>query len=55
MVLANTKARLTIQYRHEPETQPDDPSHSGNYNIPHDDNTAAELLALSVEALYPTR
>ncbi|MYM33094.1 hypothetical protein GTP44_00415 [Duganella sp. FT50W] len=55
MVTANTKPGLTIQYRHEPETQPDDPSHSGIDNIPHDDNTAAELLALSVEALYPSR
>lgn len=55
MVLANTKPKLNIQYRHEPEAQPDDPSHSGIYNLMHDDNTAAELLALSVEALYPSR
>lgn len=25
------------------------------YNIPEDDTTAAELLALSVDALFPTR
>jgi hypothetical protein len=55
MVLTHTKPRLAIEYRHEPEMQPDDPSHSGIYNLMPDDNTAAELLALSVEALYPSR
>lgn len=55
LVLEQTNPRLTIEYHHEPENQPDDPSHSGIYNIPEDDTTAAELLALSVDALFPTR
>jgi hypothetical protein len=54
-VWAGTMPRFLIQYLHEPEIQPADPSHSGIYNIPRDDNTVAELLALSVETLYPTR
>lgn len=54
-VAAGTFNQLAIYYLHEPEMQPPDPSHSGIYNIPENDNTAAELLALSVEALYPTR
>jgi len=54
-VAAGTFDQLIIHYLHEPEIQPPDSSHSGIYNIPEYDNTAAELLAMSVEALYPTR
>lgn len=54
-VQAGTLERLLLQYLHEPETQPDDPSHSGIYNVPLDSITVGELLARSVETLYPTR
>lgn len=57
-VREGTTDRLEISFIHEPETKPPaDPSHSGIYNLPLGDSdiTAAELLALSVEEIFPTR
>ena len=54
-VRQKTVDQLEIAFLHEPEDHPSDPSHSGIYHLPPHDNTAAELLAMSVEQLYPTR
>lgn len=42
-----------LRVLHEPE--PDDPSHSGVYGIPHDDDLAAELIAQVVLEDHPAR
>jgi hypothetical protein len=39
---------------HEPE-EPDDPSHSGIYEIFHDDEIIAELIAQAIIEKYPAR
>jgi len=45
--------RHTLRVEHEPEE--DDPSHSGIYGLPQDDEIAAELLAQAVLEKYPAR
>ena len=43
-----------LRVLHEPE-EPDDPSHAGIYEIPHDDEIIAELIAQVVLEKYPAR
>jgi hypothetical protein len=43
-----------LRVLHEPE-EPDDPSHAGIYEIPHDDEMIAELIAQVVLEKYPAR
>jgi hypothetical protein len=45
--------RRLLRVLHEPE--PDDPSHSGIYDIPHDDETVAELILQVVLENHPAR
>lgn len=45
--------RRVLRVLHDPE--PDDPSHSGIYNIPHDDEIVAELIAQVVLENHPAR
>jgi hypothetical protein len=42
-----------LSVKHEPED--DDPSHSGIYGLPHDDEIVGELLAQAVLEKYPAR
>jgi hypothetical protein len=43
-----------LRVLHEPE-EPDDSSHAGIYEIPHDDEIIAELIAQAVLEKYPAR
>jgi hypothetical protein len=43
-----------LRVLHEPE-EPDDPSHAGIYEIPHDDEIIAELIAQVVLENHPAR
>jgi hypothetical protein len=43
-----------LRVLHEPE-EPNDPSHAGIYEIPHDDEIIAELIAQVVLEKYPAR
>lgn len=43
-----------LRVLHEPQ-EPDDPSHAGIYEIPHDDEIIAELIAQVVLEKYPAR
>ena len=43
-----------LRVLHEPE-EPDDPSHAGIYEIPHDDEIIAELITQVVLENYPAR
>jgi hypothetical protein len=43
-----------LRVLHEPE-EPDDPSHAGIYEIPHDDEMISELIAQVVLEKYPAR
>lgn len=48
----------SLSVRHEPELVaglPQDPSHSGIYGVPEDDNTVSELLAQVVHEVHPAR
>ncbi|MCI0558233.1 MAG: hypothetical protein MN733_07035 [Nitrososphaera sp.] len=45
--------RRNLQVRHEPE--PDDPSHSGIFNLATDDDLIADLIAQVVQETYPAR
>ena len=46
--------RRLLRVVHEPE-EPDDPSHSGIYEIHHDDEIIAELIAQTVMETHPAR
>jgi hypothetical protein len=43
-----------LRVLHEPE-EPDDPSHAGIYDVSHDDEIIAELIAQTVLEKYPAR
>lgn len=45
--------RRVLRVLHDPET--DDPSHSGIYDIPYDDDVVAELIAQVVLENHPAR
>jgi hypothetical protein len=45
--------RRVLRVMHDPE--PDDPSHSGIYDIPYDDEIVAELIAQVVLVNHPAR
>jgi hypothetical protein len=51
--LGSPDARI-VQMLHEP-IEPDDPSHSGIYNMRYDDELIAELIAESVQESYAAR
>lgn len=57
-VCKGTPSRLVIPILHDPDEEPgkwEDPSHSGIYNLPRSDNTAAELLACIVHEVHPAQ
>jgi hypothetical protein len=49
----DSQDRRVLRVLHDPE--PDDPSHSGIYDIPYDDEIVAELIAQVVLENYPAR
>lgn len=58
VVRQQSQGRGAISVRHEPEIEPgqaQDPSHSGIYGVPEDDNTIPELLANAIRESHPAR
>lgn len=52
-VLAESPDRRNLEVLHNPT--PDDPSHSGIYNLKQDDELIAELILETVHETYPAR
>ena len=53
VVAPGSQARSQLSAVHEPELQ--DPSHSGLYGVPEDDNMIPELLAQAISGIVPAR
>jgi hypothetical protein len=57
-VREQTRNRIAISVRHEPEAdpgRPQDPSHAGIYGVPEDDNIVVELIAQSIREIHSAR
>jgi hypothetical protein len=52
-VLTESEDRRNLEILHDPE--PSDPSHSGIYNLKHNDELIAELICETVLESYPAR
>jgi hypothetical protein len=52
-VLTESEDRRNLEFLHDPE--PSDPSHSGIYNLKHDDELIAELIRETVLESYSAR
>ncbi|MCI0559949.1 MAG: hypothetical protein MN733_15770 [Nitrososphaera sp.] len=53
-VFQNSEDNRDLQVLHEPD-EPEDPSHSGVHNLRLDDNLIADLIAQTVQEIYPAR
>lgn len=54
-VLKGSTGNRRLQFIHEPETESDDPSHSGIHGYSHEDNAIALLIADTVIETYNAR